>query len=475
MVLFALPAWAASIGRLPVPQASLGPPEEVVEGLRYRRLEGQNSAGQPLVGHLLEIDPKAGGIEVRPALGGDRLGLTEKVSSLARRYGAVAAVNGGFFYRSAGLALPVGNLAVDGHLVSVSDFLRPTIGFTRKGEFRYGFLSPQPALKLAPDGPALPVHSLNRPYQASRINLYTPAWGPTTGAPPGTPELVLLPAGRSWRVAAVGGGNSSIPPRGMVLCLAPGAAPEVPLGREITFSPGLPPQWQEVRHFLTGGPLLVEDGQPVFEAVQEGFTGTILGRKARTAVGTLSGGKLGLVVIEGGEEQEAGVTLEEMAFLLSSLGFKVAVGLDGGGSSAMWVAGRLVSKPPSGYERPVANALLVLRSLPVYLDDWRLPCDAPPLIVGGRVLVPLRSIFQGLGASVEWDANTRAVIARKGDREIRLVVGQKLALVNGKPLLLDVPASVVDGRTLVPVRFVAHALGATVEWRAAEPALYIYR
>jgi hypothetical protein len=92
--------------------------------------------------------------------------------------------------------------------------------------------------------------------------------------------------------------------------------------------------------------------------------------------------------------------------------------------------------------------------------------DVPPTEVGGRLLVPLRGVFERLGATVEWEPSTQRITARSADRAIELVVGQRDAAVNGRPVVLDVPPMLVGGRTMVPLRFVSEALGAYVQWQA---------
>ncbi|MGB9920098.1 MAG: phosphodiester glycosidase family protein [Moorellales bacterium] len=458
-----------------LPQPRLAPVEsrKVDPGLLYRRWEGSDVLGRPLVGHTLEINLNDPGLEVVVVPAGDALGPTETVSSLAGRYGALAAINGSFFYRNGERTLPVGNLMLDGKLVAASDFLRPSLGLTADRRFLYGLVIPQVRLRTQDGRTTLALSNLNRPYQAGRLHLYHSLWGPTTGTPAGTRELILLPKGSGYTVTAVGSGNSAIPRSGLVIAGEPGLLPELPPGTTLSLEADLGAGWKNARQVLTGGPLLVEGGRPVFEAVQEGFTGTVLGRKARTAVGVKPDGRLVFLVVEGNDAQQTGVTLEEMAVLAASLGLETAVGLDGGGSSAMWVAGSLVSQPSGTQERPVANALVVLRAIPVYLYGWRLPCDTPPLLAEGRVLVPLRAIFQGLGAEVQWDPQTRQILARRQDRCVELIVGEKQARTDGRPVTLDVPARVVNGRTLVPVRFVSQALGATVQWKPEERAVYV--
>lgn len=90
--------------------------------------------------------------------------------------------------------------------------------------------------------------------------------------------------------------------------------------------------------------------------------------------------------------------------------------------------------------------------------------SVPPASVNGRVLVPLRGVFEALGAQVDYQAASRTVLAAKDATNLRLQIGSATAYVNGNPVKLDVPAQVVLGRTLVPLRFVSEALGAQVSW-----------
>ncbi|MEW6573432.1 MAG: stalk domain-containing protein [Bacillota bacterium] len=103
-------------------------------------------------------------------------------------------------------------------------------------------------------------------------------------------------------------------------------------------------------------------------------------------------------------------------------------------------------------------------AITVAIDGERLSCDVPPVIEQGRTLVPLRAIFEALGAAVDWDGTTRTVTGRKRTTTVKLVVGQKTAYVNGKAVALDVPARIISGRTMVPLRFIGESLGAKVDW-----------
>ncbi|MED1943305.1 copper amine oxidase N-terminal domain-containing protein [Brevibacillus formosus] len=90
--------------------------------------------------------------------------------------------------------------------------------------------------------------------------------------------------------------------------------------------------------------------------------------------------------------------------------------------------------------------------------------DQAPIINQGRTLVPIRPIAESLGFEVKWNEQTRTVTINKGKDNIRLVVTQKIANKNGQTINLDVPAQIVNKRTVVPVRFIAEALSYKVEW-----------
>ncbi len=100
----------------------------------------------------------------------------------------------------------------------------------------------------------------------------------------------------------------------------------------------------------------------------------------------------------------------------------------------------------------------------VTINREKIEFDQNPIIISGRTLVPLRKIFESLNAFVEWDDASQSVYAKKGATEISLTIDSNIAKVNGKEILLDVPAKIVNDRTLVPARFVAETLNCNVGW-----------
>lgn len=109
----------------------------------------------------------------------------------------------------------------------------------------------------------------------------------------------------------------------------------------------------------------------------------------------------------------------------------------------------------------------------VMLDGRHLSFDQPPVMQSGRVLVPLRGIFEGLGANVQFTPATREIRATRGNTTVELQLGSAQARVNNNVVMLDVPAQSVQGRTLVPLRFISEALGADVKWVSANRTVLI--
>lgn len=100
----------------------------------------------------------------------------------------------------------------------------------------------------------------------------------------------------------------------------------------------------------------------------------------------------------------------------------------------------------------------------VFIDGKQISFEVPPTVVEGTTLVPLRKIFESLGASIEWDATSRTLHAIRKDVTITYTIGEPIAKKNGAEIKLAVPGQIIDGSTLVPLRFVGEALGATVGW-----------
>ncbi|MGE5615103.1 MAG: copper amine oxidase N-terminal domain-containing protein [Bacillota bacterium] len=90
--------------------------------------------------------------------------------------------------------------------------------------------------------------------------------------------------------------------------------------------------------------------------------------------------------------------------------------------------------------------------------------DTPPVIKEGRILIPVRALTEGFGASVTWDQAKKEVTIQRGEVKIVLQIGNNLAYVNGEEVKIDVPPEIINNRTVVPLRFIAEKLGLKVNW-----------
>src|SRR5258705_5158000 len=119
-----------------------------------------------------------------------------------------------------------------------------------------------------------------------------------------------------------------------------------------------------------------------------------------------------------------------------------------------------------------AAVLFSIGSTAALADDIRVRIDGEPAHLGaygpkevnGRVLVPMRGVFERLGADVEWNSGAQMVTAIRNDTNIQLAIGSRFAQLNGQRVAMDVPAMVIAGSTYIPLRFVSETLGSDVTW-----------
>ncbi|MCX8094570.1 MAG: stalk domain-containing protein [Caldisericia bacterium] len=134
-------------------------------------------------------------------------------------------------------------------------------------------------------------------------------------------------------------------------------------------------------------------------------------------------------------------------------------------------SGVIVLKKVDVITQPTQKIVLKLKigDKTMFVNDSQKVIDVPPLIIEGRTLLPIRWIAEPLGAEVSWDGNEKKVVVLLKETKIELWIGKNIAKVNGKDTQIDpnnpkVVPIIKDGRTLLPVRFVAENLGCSVEW-----------
>ena len=131
----------------------------------------------------------------------------------------------------------------------------------------------------------------------------------------------------------------------------------------------------------------------------------------------------------------------------------------------------------------ILSSILLLSCMPtlvsaqdnitVYVDDSVVEFDVQPTTINDRTMVPLRAIFEALGADVDWDDETQTVSANKDDNKISLTIDIPEIRVNGTLKELDVAPILLNDRTLVPVRAISEAFGYLVEWDEETKTVFV--
>lgn len=100
----------------------------------------------------------------------------------------------------------------------------------------------------------------------------------------------------------------------------------------------------------------------------------------------------------------------------------------------------------------------------VYVEGQKVSFDVPPQTINDRTMVPIRAIFEVMGATVNWDNATQTAICTKDNTVVKMTLNSKIEYINDVPYEMDVAPVIVDNRTLAPARYVAEAFGYFVNW-----------
>jgi Tol biopolymer transport system component/exopolysaccharide biosynthesis protein len=351
---------------------------KVVPGVRYSRFRRQGSDV-----HLLKVSTE-GPVTIDAALSNDRLLNHETTSHMAKRHGAVAAINGDFGLPSTGRTAHT--FAEDGDLKQLSFAVAWNFAITADEKQTF-FQRPQETVTAEEDdGWRVERWNFGQPG-ANDIAGYTPAGRGLEEPPANACSARLTPAaGPRWAPAMAGvetpytvdvAGCTADARKvngAVVLAAQPGSDGAILLeslqpGEAIDISWTL--GWNGVADSVGGTPLLVEDSQIVAENCSE----SLCNRNPRTVVGINAKGQILLAVVEGRTKDSRGATLLELAGIMRGLHATFALNLDGGGSSTMVVNGKLMNEPSDDHERPVSSAILVLNGPDA---EEQLGAEAPP-------------------------------------------------------------------------------------------------
>jgi len=100
----------------------------------------------------------------------------------------------------------------------------------------------------------------------------------------------------------------------------------------------------------------------------------------------------------------------------------------------------------------------------VVLDEKPLALDTEPVNKNGSLLVPLRTIVEALGAQVDWNGEDRSITITTNNKTVKMTIEDEKAYINGSEYILDAPPLLISGKTMVPLRFISEATGCKVYW-----------
>ncbi|MBP6492557.1 MAG: N-acetylmuramoyl-L-alanine amidase [Clostridia bacterium] len=114
----------------------------------------------------------------------------------------------------------------------------------------------------------------------------------------------------------------------------------------------------------------------------------------------------------------------------------------------------------------IDEGIAFCKEYPVALqvDGQNVNAEVPPVIIKERTMIPARAVFESMGATVDWNEDARLVEVTMGSSEVQLTIDSSTAFVNGAQTTMEVPAMIIDERTLIPVRFVAESLDCGIDW-----------
>jgi hypothetical protein len=357
----------------------LGRPEKVADGVQLYRVDDPNLLDPPgpVAIQILRLDPSR--IDLRSALARDRVMQLETVPDMAARAHALAAINAGFFVVKNGD--PAGVLEVRDELVSDTPITRGAVGIIRRPgaplALVFDRLSVAVTLRYTIDGTVFSqgVDGVDTTRARGKLMLYTPRFGPDSDMADTGVEWQL--AGSPLRVVErrPNAGRTTIPAGGVVLSFGgtvlPTGLERLDSGQEVAIEPHFrtlldtqPGQWVEAQDIVGGAGLLLHGGLATTDWSSEQLrAGFDTERHPRTMIGTSRGSTIWLVTVDGRNPAiSLGMSFAELQNLAKKLNLVNALNLDGGGSTTMVVAGKIVNHPSDAAgPRRVSDALIVTR------------------------------------------------------------------------------------------------------------------
>ncbi len=307
---------------------------------------------QPVKINIVEINRQINpNIELAPSLASDQLAKKATVRTIAAKNNSIVAINGTFFKPQTGV--PLGTLMIDKKILTGPIYNRVAMG-VGKDDFKMARMELD--AKLISPETSITIDNINQPRMLMTHTLvYTKDWGQYS---PPTPKYGTQIAIENNKIIKISDGSVEIPKDGYVI-----SGPKQKLepffnATSVQLDIKTTPNWENVEHIISGGPYLVKEDQ-VFVDIADQKLNSIGGKNPRTAIGYTKDNNLILVTIDGREETSVGMNLYDLAKFMKSIGCQNAMNLDGGGSSVMYIKGKIVNTPSIKGGIALSNAFTV--------------------------------------------------------------------------------------------------------------------
>jgi len=404
-------------------------------------------------------------VELKPVLAENKVGCTESLQSMADRQQGIAAINGSFFnaYDQKDLQ-PMGNIMIDKIMLHY-----------RGGPTTLG-ISPNNILSFISSTDIKICGGINGsrqwpnnwyawfinhvPNSTQEIVIFTPSFRQPHLKLPGFTLIVVS----NGKVTAIQSEQAVIPAQGFIIAIGGSQQNQeiisrFQVGDQAEYWMEFPRTESNLIHSLSAGPKLLTRGQVDIDFAREKITDPKLVTYAgqRSFIGYKADGTVIMGTV-------SDVTIQELAEVLLKLALTEAMNLDGGASSGLYYKGHYMTAPG----RDISNSLILVpssRTPGISVNGQQITfSEAKPFIQHGTTMVPVRGVFEALGADIEWINETSTVVARRRDTTIILPVGDPFAEINGTRKEMQQAPINKDGHVYIPLRFVSEALDATVQW-----------
>lgn len=327
----------------------------VTGGVKHIKLTKYYS-GRPVRINVVEIDMKlAEDFELTPALSSDTtLNSRRTISTIAKNNNAIVALNGTYFKPQTGV--PLGTLMINEKMYTGPIYDRVAMGIF-DDRFEIARISLDASVKGS--GKTIKVNNINQPRMLStHVIVYTPEWGKYS---PAAPKYGVGLQVTDNKITKASANAVQIPSNGYVISGPKSVLYALLPKKDVELSVKTVPEWKGVKHIISGGPYLVKDGKVYVDMTAQKLQ-AIGGRNPRSAIGYTADNNIILVAVDGREGSSIGMTLMELANFMQSIGCVGAINLDGGGSTVMYVNGKVVNNPQTTGGIPLSNAIVLSKT-----------------------------------------------------------------------------------------------------------------